>query len=50
MKRRGQKEHSKQGDEQKQRERVFEDDLFTENTRLVIGSKRKTKIYAQTLF
>ena len=29
------------------RERVFEDDVFIENTRLVRGSKRKTKIYAR---
>ena len=30
------------------RERVFEDDVFIENTRLVGGYKRKTKIYART--
>ena len=30
------------------RERVFEDDIFIENTRLVSGSKRRTKIYART--
>ena len=30
------------------RERVFEDDVFIENTRLVSGSKRRTKIYART--
>ena len=29
------------------RERVFEDDVFIENTRLVSGSKRRTKIYAR---
>ena len=30
------------------RERVFENDVFIENTRLVRGSKRRTKIYART--
>ena len=30
------------------RARVFEDDVFIENTRLVSGSKRRTKIYART--
>ena len=32
----------------KKRKRVFEDDVFIENTRLVRGSKRRTKIYART--
>ena len=32
----------------KKKERVFENDVFIENTRLVGGSKRKTKIYART--
>ena len=30
------------------KERVFENDVFTENTRLVGGSKRRTNIYART--
>ena len=30
------------------RERVFENDVFIENTRFVGGSKRRTKIYART--
>ena len=30
------------------RKGVFEDDVFIENTRLVSGSKRRTKIYART--
>ena len=30
------------------RERVFEDDVFIENTRLGRGSQRRTKIYART--
>ena len=32
------------------RERVFENDVFIENTRLVGGSKRRTKIYARAYF
>ena len=30
------------------RERIFEDDVFIENTRLGRGSERRTKIYART--
>ena len=32
----------------KKKERVFEDYVFIENTRLVSGSKRRTKIYARS--
>ena len=32
----------------KKRGRVFENDVFIENTRLGRGSKRRTKIYART--
>ena len=32
----------------KKRKRVIEDDVFIENTRLVRGSKRRSKIYPRT--
>ena len=32
----------------KRETRVFEDDVFIENTRLVGGSKRRIRIYART--
>ena len=34
----------------KKRASVFEDDVFIENTRLVGGSKHRTRIYALTEF